>query len=94
MNVGGHGSIALTPPTSGAYAGISIFQARSATQQITFSGSSVASISGAVYAAAAPVVLSGNANVMIGSSQFDAIGDGLIADDLNISGNAVLNVLI
>jgi hypothetical protein len=93
LNIGKQASIVLTPPTSGPYAGVSIFQARNDTRPITFTGSAVARISGAVYAASAAVVLSSNADVMIGSSQFDATGDGLIADDLNISGNAVLNVL-
>jgi hypothetical protein len=52
------GVVALSPPTSGTYQGITIFQDRSVPTPMSLQGINL-SIGGTVYAAAAPVTVSG-----------------------------------
>lgn len=83
INISGQGTISLSPPTSGIYAGIMFFQARSSTVGLSLSGGSNMSITGTIYAAGARLTLSGGGNSM--SSQ-------IIADDLTTTGNGTINV--
>jgi Flp pilus assembly protein TadG len=85
MALSSSGTINLTPPTSGPYAGIGIYQNRSSTQRIDLSGSSGSSVTGTIYAAGAMLNLSGSS----GSSQ---VGSQLICYDLVLSGSATLEV--
>jgi hypothetical protein len=74
------GTITLSPPTSGTYANISIFQDRNSTTAMTVAGGSGTDITGVIYAAGAPVSISGGTNITPGVA--------FIADTLNISGNS------
>jgi hypothetical protein len=57
------GVVALSPPTSGTYQGITFFQDRSVTTGLSFQGVNLA-IGGTVYAAAAAVTVSGVSAVL------------------------------
>jgi hypothetical protein len=63
ISLGGSGTITLSPPTSGPYAGIVLFQSRSSTRAIAVSGNAAAGITGTIYAPAAATGLSGNAQL-------------------------------
>ena len=85
INLSGNGTISLTPPSSGSDAGILIYQDRSDTQTLTFSGNGTQGITGVIYAPAAPLVESGNAQ--IGSTSNPV---SIVVDTLNLSGNATV----
>ncbi len=84
LSISGNGSVTLSPMTTGAYAGITLFQARTATASVSISGNGTSTnISGTIYAANAPLSLSGN-----GSN----LGNQYIASTLTISGNGPLTL--
>ncbi len=60
IDVKNNGSITLSPPTSGPYAEIAIFQDRKANAKLRLRGLGNVSITGVLYAAAAPVQIVGN----------------------------------
>lgn len=64
LNLGGGGSITLSAPTSGTYAGILIFQSRStpATATVTLGGNGTLSLDGSLYVPSATLALSGNSS--------------------------------
>jgi len=62
ITVSGKAICALNAPTSGAYAGILFFQARDNKQAVALSSSGTLSLNGALYAPAAAMTISGNAN--------------------------------
>ena len=62
ITLSGNGSYRLSPPTTGPYAGIVIFQSRDNSKAITLSGNS-AGMTGIVYAPTAQLVESGNAQL-------------------------------
>jgi hypothetical protein len=72
INISGAASLTLTAATTGTYAGITIFQARTANAQLVVSGSGAVNVTGTVYAAAALVNISG-------AAALDTFGTGLIA---------------
>jgi hypothetical protein len=78
----GNGSYSLTPPNSGTYAGVVIFQPRDNTRALTISGNASV-ITGTIFAPAAALSESGNA-------QLNASID---VDMLSISGNGVANTV-
>ncbi len=82
ISLSGNGTYSLSPPTSGTYAGIVIFQPRDNTKELTLSGNA-SGMNGTVYAAAAQLSESGNA-------QLEA---SLIVDTLTISGNGTADGL-
>jgi hypothetical protein len=84
VNISGSGTLTLTPPTSGTYAGISLFQNRTSNVQITLSGGSSTSMQGTFYAAAAPMNVSGASGIKLGSQY--------ISYDLTVSGSASFTV--
>jgi fibronectin-binding autotransporter adhesin len=77
INLSGNSTALLTAPTSGAYIGVSIFQARSDSSAINLSGNVYLS-SGTLYAPNAALNLSGNSN----------LSAPLIVDQLALSDNA------
>jgi Flp pilus assembly protein TadG len=89
INIAGSGTLTLTPPSSGVYQGISIFQKRgtkaSHGPDVTISGQGTANVAGTIYSAYAKVALSssGAANVM---------GGQVIADTLSLTGGATINI--
>jgi hypothetical protein len=62
IEVQGNGQMSLTPPTSGTYAGITIFYARTNSNPLWLSGISVQNIQGTVYLPRSLLQLQGNAN--------------------------------
>ncbi len=78
ITLGGTGTITLSGPTGGQYAGIVIFQPASNTKALALSGNGSAGITSTIYAPAAAVGLSGNAQV----------NGSLVASTLSVSGNA------
>ena len=88
ITLSGNGTVSLTPPTSGSYNGILIFQARDNTKALAFSGNSMQGTNGTIYAPAAQLTESGNAQVGSASNPVS-----LIVDTLSISGNAVAQLV-
>jgi len=82
ISLSGNGSYNLTPATSGTYAGIVFFQSRDNTKAITLSGNA-AGMTGTIYAPAAQLGESGNAQ----------LNAAVIADTMTISGNGVNNAV-
>jgi Ca2+-binding RTX toxin-like protein len=80
ITLSGTGTLNLTAPTTGPYAGIVIFQSRDNAKTITLSGNDVAGLVGSIYAPDAALSLSGNAKLV----------DALIVNTLTLTGNAIL----
>jgi hypothetical protein len=78
----GNGSYTLSLPTTGNYAGIVLFQPRDNSKALTLSGNA-AGMTGTIYAPAAQLVASGNAQ----------LNAALVVDLLTVSGNSVANGL-
>ncbi len=83
MDFAGNGAITITPPTSGTYQGISIWQARANTSSCTFTGNSQLNIQGTIYMPSGSLQLKGTA---------DSFGNQLIVDTLTLRGNATFNI--
>jgi hypothetical protein len=62
IEVQGNGQMSLTPPTSGTYAGITIFYARTNSNPLWLSGNAVQNLQGTVYLPRSLLHLEGNAN--------------------------------
>jgi hypothetical protein len=62
ISLTGSGSLTLTPPTSGTYQGIALFQERSSNKQISITAQGNMNISGTLYAASAKVTLTAQGN--------------------------------
>ena len=62
ISVSGSSSMTLTPATTGTYAGLTIFENRTSKGAVTIAASGAMSVHGTIYAAAAPVTLSGAVN--------------------------------
>ncbi len=82
VTLSGNGTYSLSPPTTGTYAGIVIFQSRDNSKAVTISGNA-SGMTGTVYAPAAQLAESGNA----------ALNAALIVDTLTISGNGIANTV-
>ena len=82
ITLSGNGTYNLSPPTTGTYAGIVIFQSRDNSEPITISGNA-SGMTGLIYAPAAQISESGNAQ----------LNAAVIADTVRISGNGVANVV-
>jgi hypothetical protein len=63
IEVQGNGELRLSAPTSGTYQGITIFQSRSNTEPLWFSGNASLRISGTIYAPKASIHFEGNADL-------------------------------
>jgi hypothetical protein len=78
ISLTGSGTVYLTTPDQGAYAGITIFQARDNVRALSLSGKGMALLGGgAIYAPAALLAVSGQAGVQ----------DALVVNRLQINGN-------
>jgi Bacterial Ig-like domain (group 3)/Right handed beta helix region len=82
ITLSGNGSYNLSPPTSGTYAGIVIFQSRDNCSALTLSGNA-SGMTGTVYAPAAQLAESGNAQ----------LNAAVIVDTMTVSGNGVSNTV-
>jgi hypothetical protein len=78
------GSVYITPPTSGTYQGLTLFQDRQSANTLSVSGSGNMYITGTFYAAGGLMKISGG-----GASQ---IGSQFISRFLEIDGNGALNI--
>jgi uncharacterized repeat protein (TIGR03803 family) len=78
ITLSGNGTVSLTAPTSGTYAGIVIFQPSANTRAISLSGNAANGLTGTVYAPAALLTLSGNAT----------LNGAVVVNQLSLSGNA------
>jgi len=85
INVNGLGSINWTPPATGPYTGIALWQRRDSTNTVTMSGNGTSSISGTFYAKKGLLAVSGNGGQ-------DVLGSQYISDKLNLGGNGNFNV--
>ena len=86
VRIEGQGKVELTAPTAGTYQGISVFQHRGLTQPVTVSGSGQTTVTGVVYAAKAPVTLTGTA------AGTDVLGGAYVADSLTATGAGSVTV--
>lgn len=81
LNFQGGGVIKMSAPTSGAYAGIILYQDRNSNQALSIAGGSTTEITGTLYAAGAAMAVSGGApNTQYGSQ--------IIVRTLSITGGA------
>ena len=78
ISLSGNGSTSLSPASTGSYAGVLVIQPAANTKTLTFSGNSMGGITGTIYAPAAELSASGNAQLNL----------TLDVDDLSMSGNA------
>jgi Flp pilus assembly protein TadG len=85
VSIGGTGTVSLGPPTSGTYAGISLYQDRAITTAVKISGNGKLSVTGTVYAPTAQVQFTGTgtANVM---------GGWVVADTVKITGSGNIDL--
>jgi hypothetical protein len=79
------GSLTLSPPTSGTYKGITIFQDRSSTAAVAITGNGSMNLTGTIYAAGANINLTANGSANV-------IGSRIIADSMTVTGNGSVNV--
>jgi Flp pilus assembly protein TadG len=85
ISINGNGAINFSPPTSGIYQGISLWQVRSATNTIYVNGNGGSSMSGTFYTA------NGTLNVG-GNGTNDVIGSQYISYNLTLGGNGSFSV--
>ena len=84
LSISSNGSVTLSPMTTGAYFGITLFQARTATAPVSISGNGTTNISGTIYAANAPLSLSSNGYIL-GSQYIASTGNGSLTVDYDQS---------
>jgi len=83
ITMSGSSSITYAPMSTGTYAGISIFEARTNSSSIALSGTSSTNNTGVVYAPHGEFVFSGSSK---------SIGSQLICNTLGFSGNGAINI--
>jgi hypothetical protein len=86
ININGNNgaSVTLSPPTSGPYKGISLFQDRTSTQSLSVAGNGNFNITGTFYAAKANLTVAGNSATSMGSQY--------ISDSLTVTGTTATNI--
>ncbi|AWM39077.1 hypothetical protein GobsT_26510 [Gemmata obscuriglobus] len=89
VSVTGLGKVVMTAPLSGTYQGMSFFQHRGLNQPVTVSGAGLTTVTGTVYAAKAPVTLTGTAAVGL-----DIMGGAFVADSMTVGGIGAVTVNI
>jgi Flp pilus assembly protein TadG len=85
IDIGGTGSIVMSPPTTGIYQGLTLFQERAATNEMSVSGGGYMNVTGTFYAAGARLKVAGGGDSKVGSqyiSRFlDIVGNGTLRID-------------
>jgi len=76
VNITGNGASSLTPPTSGTYGGMLIYQDPECAGSVTIGGNGAVTTSGTIYAPTGTVALNGN-NAAITASQ-------IVADQIDV----------
>jgi hypothetical protein len=83
----GGGSVTMTPPTHGLYKGMTLFQNRTSTNQMTVSGNGAFHVTGTFYAANALLTVAGGGDAAIGSQYIsrylNVVGNGNLLIDYN-----------
>jgi hypothetical protein len=98
ISLTGSGSLTMSPPTSGTYQGISLFQERSSNKQISITAQGNMNMTGTFYAAAAKATITGQGgyNNPIGSQwiawQLAVTGSGSFTVDYNGQGTPVRSI--
>jgi Flp pilus assembly protein TadG len=87
ISVAGLGKVVMTAPLSGTYQGLNFFQDRSLTQPVSISGVGLTTITGTVYAAQAPVNLTGSAAVGL-----DILGGAYVASTMTVGGVGAVTI--
>lgn len=85
LSLGGNGNVTLSPMTTGAYQGLTVFENRNSTTAMNLAGNGTMQISGTLYAPHAAIS-------MVGNGLTNQVGSQVIAYSLNLSGNGALNV--
>lgn len=92
VSITGSGSIVMSPPTSGIYKGLTLFQARYSTNTMTVAGGGYMDIIGTFYTANGTLKVGGNGDSRVGSqyiSRFlEIVGNGGIRIDYDAA-NAI-----
>jgi Flp pilus assembly protein TadG len=83
ISLTGNAAVNLSPPTTGMYQGLTIFQEQAATAPLTITGNGNMKISGTIYAENGSASLTGNS---------DTIGSQVIANSVTITGNGTVNI--
>ena len=83
ISLSGNGNVTLSPPTTGTYAGVVIFQPADNTKALSISGNA-SSVTGEIYAPAAQLNESGN-------GQLNA---SIVVDTMTISGNGIADAVV
>jgi hypothetical protein len=84
IDISGQGTVTWTPPRTGPYAGITLFQKRGATQTVKISGQGIMHIEGVLYVPNGLLTISGNGD--------NFVGNQLVAWRLSLSGNGTFNI--
>ena len=84
VSINGTGSIVMSPPTSGIYQGLTLFQDRESPNPMSVSGGGYMNITGTFYAANAQLTVSGGGDSKVGSQY--------ISRFLKIAGNGGLRI--
>lgn len=77
LDIQGGTNFSITPPTSGTWAGLSLYQDRTSTAPINLGNGANINIGGTIYAASAPLSVVGGSNVHAGSQ--------VVVDSFNLS---------
>lgn len=85
FSINGNELVQLTPPTSGPYAGIVIYQEKTNTNTISINGTSDSYVSGFIYAPGAHVFYAGNS---VSSTQSRCLR--IVGNTVEMTGNSDL----
>ncbi len=89
ITTSGLATLTLSPPASGPYEGLSIFQARGSISTpaptLTVSGTGMMNVAGTIYAPYANFTISGGASGSV-------VGGQIIVDTITVSGSSIINV--
>ena len=81
----GNGNLTMSPPTSGPYKGITIFEDRASTAVIALTGNGGMTLTGTIYSPGAEIDLTGNGGTTVAGSQ-------IIANNMAVTGPGSVNV--
>jgi Flp pilus assembly protein TadG len=85
VNLSPSGALTLTPPTTGTYRGIEIFQDRTSTVGMSMAGNGSMAVNGTIYAAKAEIDLTGN-------TTNDSYGSQIIVNNIQLTGNGTITI--
>ncbi|HEV3080238.1 MAG TPA: Ig-like domain-containing protein, partial [Gemmataceae bacterium] len=92
LEMSGDAVLTLSPPTSGTYKGITLFQARAAQEEIELTGNAQLNLVGTIYAAGGQLEITGNGQLNGAGDSADFIGSQFIGSDMKASGNGQITL--